>query len=127
MSFYYRGIYSKLDFIQDNRHDIPVMVDFLYTKYQTTGKITCEIVLHDRDKPEFFGDKIALVTDPSLVFYQQIDFQLAHELTHLMQYHLQRIKIERLEYNNPFEIEARMNSKLIMHTILNYPNYPIDE
>ena len=125
MIFKYRGIFSKLELIQENLNDFKVIIDYLFDKYKINEDLHCEVILHDRDKPEFFGEYIALSTDESLICYQQLDFQLAHELVHLIQYHKGLIKVERLYYNSTFEVEARKDARHIMHVILGYKDYKI--
>ena len=132
--FTYKGIYSELEFMKANRRDLPKIINYLFKKYNVTDKLVCEIVLHDRDKPETFEGRIALSTDVSLSFYQQIDFQFAHELTHIIQDYQKRLSLrqvaltgKRPEHNSMIEIEARENARCIMHEILKYKDYIIEE
>lgn len=125
MTFKYRGIFSKLELIPENINDFMLIIDYIFDKYNITENLHCEVICHERDKPEFLGEQIALSTDESLNYYQQIDFQFSHELVHLVQYHKGLIKVERLDYNSTFEIEARKEAKYIMHELLGYKNYTI--
>lgn len=127
MSFNYRGIYSSLHLSERSIGDLKIIIDFLFSKYYMNTDINCEITTHDRHLPEFFGSYICISTDPSLIYYMQIDYQLAHELTHLIQYNKGLINVERLDYNSQFEIEARENARYIMHEVLKYKSYPIDD
>lgn len=127
MTFRYKGIFSKLDLKSKNINDFIIIIDYMFDKYNIKENLNCEVICHERDKPEFFGEHIALSTDGSLNYYQQIDFQFSHELVHLIQYHKGLIKVERLDYNSVFEIEARNEAKHIMHEILGYKNYIISD
>ena len=124
--FSYRGIVSNLKFIDQNEIDFVRIIDYLFAKY-SVNKIQCEIVLHNRNWPEFFGDRMALATDASLVYYQQIDFQFAHELTHAIQYNKGMYNAISLhqEREHPLEAEARQNARICLHELLGYKDYPI--
>jgi len=127
MNFSHRGIFSKLKFIELNQNDFIMIIDYLFEKYNIYSPLKCEIIIHERDMPKFLGEIIALASDKSLVYYQQIDYQLAHELTHLIQFHFGLIKAERMAYDNIFEVEARKNAKYVIYDLLKYTNYSIKE
>jgi len=122
--FAYKGITSKLNFIEYNQRDFMRIIDCLFAKYGVEN-IDCEIVLHDCDNPEFYNNKINLSTHKSLVYFQQIDFQFAHELTHAIQFAKGEIEIKRYNDNEPCELEARKNARYVMHDLLGYKDYGI--
>jgi len=127
--FQHRGIWSNINFIAENLRDLPRIIDFLFDKFDIP-EIRCEIIFHARPKPEFLGTQIALSIDPKsggqdVTYYQRIDFQFAHELSHAIQFHQGCIKLERLPLEHPAEIEARELARTIMHELLGYKNYDV--
>ena len=125
--FIYKGIKSNLPFINENLRDFPKIIDYLFGKY-SVAEIDCEIILHERSEPEFFEKIIALGTDiklngKDLCFYQRVDYQFAHELTHAIQYSSGLIKIRRYPKEHPVEVDARQNARYVMRELLGYKDY----
>jgi len=119
-----------LDLTIENRRDMPKIIDHLFERYGIR-EIICEVAFHDREQPEFLGAHIMLGTDPrenseDILLFQRIDYQFAHELTHAIQYHTERIEIKRYPYDHPVEAEARANAEYVMHELLGYTDYPTD-
>ena len=134
--FLYRGITSELDFITKTMLDFPIIIDFLFDKYGM-NELTCKLVLTTQGSPEYFFGTIKLKEESGqLVYYQKLDFQFAHELTHAIQDHQKRGlpiqcrqttggKFEQMPFPNhsPQETEAVANSVWIIEKVLCYDNY----
>ena len=132
-----KGVRSELELTKENRRDFFKIVNFLFTKYGI-DTLHCQIVLNNKQKPEYniLTKEIKLSpTDNNLRYYEQLDFQFAHELTHAIQYYQKRgLKIKVRFINGGFEqepypnhsfqeTEAVANSIWIMEKVLKYTSY----
>jgi len=134
--FEYKGIKSDLDFSLETKEHFIKTIDYLLEEYGI-NKLDGIIKLSDNDRPyQLFTNIFLAPSNNNLSDHYKLNFQLSHELSHLIQDHQKRglhIKIKQLDNGKieqiPFprhsiqETEAVANSIDVCENLLKYVNY----
>ena len=133
--FEHKGIKTELSFCQITKYHFIQVIDYLFEKYGIDN-IEGKISLSNNGRPYLLYKNIYLApTDNNLSYYQQLNFQLSHELTHLIQDFQKRglqIKIKVVDnkvIQQPFpnnsiqETEAIANAVDVIENVLKYEGY----